>query len=139
MNMCAFPWASGHNGERIVEACMHTHLCMSRYQDTPRAGASRRPPSSGPCPSPCYLHGQLLILTPQPLALGTPLEYPAHPLPHPYSFLSGVSSTKHQLPETQTSIRGTGCVCTGIAVSIAASQVQGPSHLLTPLPPQNQT
>lgn len=84
MNMCVFPWASGHNAERTVEACMHTHLCMSRYQDTPGAGASQRPPSSGPCPSPCYLHGQLLILTPQPLALdkgskGYPLGVPCPP------------------------------------------------------------
>ena len=51
--VCVFPWASGHNEKRIVEVCMHAHLCMSRYQDTPRSGASQRPPpSSGPCPAP---------------------------------------------------------------------------------------
>ena len=75
----------------------------------------------------------------RPHQLGTPLKYPAHPLPDPYSFLSGVSSTKHQLPEAQPSIRGTRRVCIGIEVSIAAFQAQGPGHLLTPLPPQNQT
>ena len=68
--VCVFPWASGHNEKRIVEVCMHAHLCMSRYQDTPRSGASQRPPLLWPLSCPCYLSGQLLILTPQPLASG---------------------------------------------------------------------
>lgn len=135
--MCVFPWASGHNAERIVETCMHTHLCMSRYQDTPGAGASQGP-LLRPCPLPLLLAWTATNSDSSAPCLGHPLEYPTH---HPYPTLTAFSLVS--LPPNTSSGDSDihpghrGCVCTGIAVSIAASQVQGPgaSCPITPTEP----
>ena len=115
---------------------MHAHLCM------PRSGASQRPPPLAP--------SLPLLLTwtaadsdssaprLRPHQLGTPLKYPAHPLPHPYSFLCGVSPTKHQLPEAQTSIQVHG-VCvhgySGEHSCLPGAGPRSPPHPISPTEP----